>query len=432
MKSKFLKIFTIIIFFAFIVMSKYVYAADANNPKGYTCSATLTANKTSVKPGEDITYDLKVSNINAGNGLKMVNFYIGNYDSSKFDCKVRNYDEDKWSIINSEGYITITSNNTEAWKTNENLAKIIYTPKTGIVDNTYQEKITNIKATTDDDSVINLSDITLNIKVESNPNTGDNPDTNYSCSLTLTPDKTSVEPGKDITYELKVSNINAGDGLKKFEFSVGNYDSSKFDCKVSNYNENKWNITNSGGNVTITPKSSSNWKNDEVLAKITYTPKSGLTNNTYQNKITNIKATTADNSTIKLTDTTLNIIVASSQTSQGGNSGTNTSSGGNTTGTGTQSGENSSGTGTQSGENTSGTGTQSTGNTNGSVSNADTISKDKSNGTTSKSIKEEKSNSNDKVLPYSGDRETIFILSGIAILVSLSIFFFIKYKKVNL
>ena len=220
--------------------------------------------------------------------------------------------------------------------------------------------------------------------------------------------------------------------MKKFEFSVGNYDSSKFDCKVSNYNENKWNITNSGGNVTITPKSSSNWKNDEVLAKITYTPKSGLTNNTYQNKITNIKATTADNSTIKLTDTTLNIIVASSQTSQGGNSGTNTSSGGNTTGTGTQSGENSSGTGTQSGENTSGTGTQSTGNTNGSVSNADTISKDKSNGTTSKSIKEEKSNSNDKVLPYSGDRETIFILSGIAILVSLSIFFFIKYKKVNL
>lgn len=309
MKLNIIKTIMVAIIMVVFTMVTCVYAAD-NNPNGYTCNITLTPDKTSVKPGEDITYELTVSDINAGNGLKLVEFYVGNYDSNTFECKVRNYNEDKWSLINNEGYITITSTDSEAWKTNEKIAKIIYTPKSGVSNNTYQAGISNISVTTEDSSKISLEDLTLNIKVESEQII----DNNYSCNLTFTPDKTSVKPGESITYNLKVSNINAGNGLKMLEFYIGNYDTNKFECKVNNYNEDKWSIRNTEGYISISSNNSEAWKTDEILAKIIYTPKSGVSANTYQTKITNIKATTDDDTIITLNDTNLNIKVDSEQT----------------------------------------------------------------------------------------------------------------------
>lgn len=308
MKAYNYKIFIIVVLMVFSTLGVNVYAAD-NNPNRYTCNITATPDKNTVKPGEDITYDIKVSNINAGNGLKMIEYYVGNYDSNIFECKVRNYNEDKWTIINNEGYVTISSNDSGAWKTDETIAKIIYTPKSGTTDNTYQPKITNIKMTTDDDSIFTLNDLTLNIKVESEQTK----EKNYSCNVIFTPDKTSVKPGESITYDLKLSNINAGNGIKILEFYIGNYDTSKFECKVNNYNEDKWSIRNTEGYISISSNNSEAWKSDEILAKIIYTPKSGVTANTYQVPITKIKATTEDSSIITLKDTSLNIRVDDEQ-----------------------------------------------------------------------------------------------------------------------
>ncbi|MBR0427966.1 MAG: LPXTG cell wall anchor domain-containing protein [Clostridia bacterium] len=486
MKVKFFKVFFVAIVVITFITKPYVYAAN-----NYTCNITAISDKTSVKPGEDITYNLKVSNINAGNGLKMVEFYIGNYDSSKFDCKIRNYNEDKWSLVNREGYITITSNNSEAWKTDEILAKIVFTPRTGLTNGTYQTKITNIKSTAADDSLMTLNDLTLNIKVESSQSTsggtsGESPSggstgNSYSCNFSFIPDKTSVKPTEDITYNVKVSNVNAGNGLKMVEFYIGNYDSSRFDCKVRNYNEDKWSLVNREGYITISSNNSEAWKSDETIAKIIYTPKTGLENGTYQTKITNIKATTADNSKITLIDTTLNIKVESSQSTSGGTSGGSTSGGSSTGGStsgGTSTGGETSSGGTSGGSSTGGstsggssTGESSTGGstsggsildgteTEGKISNGDTSNSTISNGGTSEngttigdtsgttiideatkeskkvsSIKDitKKASNKSKSLPYSGDAETLLIFLGIVALISLSVWFFVRYKKLNI
>ena len=282
--------------------------SEQTKEKNYSCNVIFTPDKTSVKPGESITYDLKLSNINAGNGIKIFEFYVGNYDTSKFECKVNNYNEDKWSIRNTEGYISISSNNSEAWKSDEILAKIIYTPKSGVTANTYQVPITKIKATTEDSSIITLKDTSLNIRVDDEQVI----DKNYSCNISFTPDKTTVKPGENLSYDLKVLDINAGNGIKKVEFYLGNYDPNIFDCSVSNYDENKWNITASEGNIVITSKTSQPWTSDEILAKIIYTPKNGVTANTYQTQITNIGATTADNTKLTMKDVNLGIKVENS------------------------------------------------------------------------------------------------------------------------
>ena len=286
MKTFFLKTIILVIVFIAIITRGYVFAADDNNnPNGYTCNISFTPDKASVKPGEDITYEVKVSNINAGNGIKMVELYLGNYDSNLFECKIRNYNEDKWTLSNVSERVTISENAIGSWNTDETLMKIIYTPKTGVPDNTYQISVSNIVITAEDESLISMNDTNLNVKVETpnqtaNDPIGGTPSNNYSCKVDFAPDKTSVKPEESITYNLKVSDINAGNGIKNIEFNAGNYNANVFECIVRNYDESKWSITAQNGTISISSNNSQPWKSDEVLAQIVYTPKKGIAANT--------------------------------------------------------------------------------------------------------------------------------------------------------
>ena len=444
MKLNIFKIIIVAILFITYSMVTFVYAAD-NNLDGLNtvvvsdvCTVSYLADKTSVKPGEDITFEVKVSNIIASSGIKMVELYVGDYDTTKFECKIRNYNEDKWSLVNRDGYITISSNDSEVWKTDEVLVKLIYTPKDGITSNIYNVNISNIRITTGDDAV-HIKDAvnSLPIRVEVK--------NNYSCTFSFTSDKTSVKPGEEIKFDAKVSNINAGNGLKMVEFYLGNYDSTKFDCKISNYNEDKWSLVNKDGYITITSNNSEPWKTDEILAKIIYTPKSGLADNTYQTKIANIKATTDDDTIITMADTNLNIKVETPQNPSGGTTGGDTPSGGTTGGDtqGDTQGGTSQGGDTPSGSSTDGI-TQSDGTAGESISDGkssgndttgesktdtDTSTESKSS-TTTKST--EKESSNKTVLPYSGDSETLMIILGIVLFTATSALFYIRYKKFDI
>lgn len=240
----------------------------------------------------------------------------------------------------------------------------------------------------------------------------DNNQKGYTCNLTFTPDKTVVKPGESITYDMKVSNINAGNGIVIADFYVS-YDSELFDCKVRSYDEDKWLINGAiNGKYTMSTYGAQPTKEDQVIAKIILTPKTGVTNNTYPIKITNITFTTdeKDDGKITLTDATLNIIVTSPQSTSGETSGDSTS------GTGTS----------EAGE----TSKDTKGNTatDETAKESKTSSEEKSD--TTKTTK--KASGDSKSLPYSGDKETLLIISGIAILISSSIWFFVRYKKINI
>lgn len=438
MKSVIIKVCIVVMILIGFVEIRCVYAEDNNtNPNGYTCNVTLTPDKTSVKPGEDITYTLKVSNINAGNGIKSLTLFVeDNFESNVFDCKIRNYDEDKWTILNVGGSITIYKSESEdtigAWNTNETLAKIIYTPKTGVTGNTYQAKISRITAMADDNSIININDINLNIQVQSttvppSDPQPDEPSENYSCNLNFIKNKDSVKPGEEIAYDVKVSNINAGNGLKSIKFNINNYDSSIFECRVMNVDNNKWTVENNTGEngyFTISSKNLTAWKTDEIVARIIYVPKSGTVANTYQTKITNISAVADDGKTISFTDSNLNIIVENIQNS------------GNDTIVPSEDNNQNSGEDTikPSEENQSQDEKQidniepNTSDEKNNQSNEGEEGKSESNNNKSNNNK-----SNDvKSLPYSGDAKTLAISGGIILFIALSTLFFINYKDLNI
>ena len=274
---------------------------------------------------------------------------------------------------------------------------------------------------------------------------------NYTCNILLTPDTSSIKAGESITYELKVSDINAGDGIVMSEFYI-DYNSDIFDCKVRSYDEDKWSINAYlEGKTTMSTYGVQPTKEDQIIAKIILTAKTGIADNTYQVKITNISFTAADDSKFAIADKSMDVKVQSTQSTSGGTSSGTSSSGGSTSsGTTSSGGSTSSGTTSSGGSTSSGTtslsGSTSSGTTSssGSTSSGTTSSSGStSSGTTSSSgstssktkstsTKKKNTTKSNKGLPYAGDKETLIIMSGIIILAIISTIFYIRYKKINI
>ena len=113
-------------------------AESVENSNNYSCDLDINANKKSIKAGESIEYEIKVSNINASEGIKAFETYI-NYDSNLFNCTV---------------------------KSNEEIAKIVFTAKNDITANNYKVNFTKNKFTAGDDQVFEVADNSIEIKVD--------------------------------------------------------------------------------------------------------------------------------------------------------------------------------------------------------------------------------------------------------------------------
>ena len=179
MKLKIIKILKIIAIYMFFIGITKVFAVD-----NYTCNLSITENKTIIKQGETITYEIKATNINAGDGITKLEMYI-DYDSNVFDCKVEADDDGKWSKTGLlEGYLTMDKSNLEPSSEDQVIAKVAFTAKTGVSNNTYQVKFTNISFTTGDNSNFTVSDKNVQIQVESLKSEDDNSGENTSSGST--------------------------------------------------------------------------------------------------------------------------------------------------------------------------------------------------------------------------------------------------------
>ena len=132
---------------------------------------------------------------------------------------------------------------------------------------------------------------------------------NYSCDISINGNKERVKPGESIEYELKASNIRAEGGIKTFEAFL-DYDSNVLDCQVESDKDGKW--MRSGlleGYLTMDKANLEASAEDQIIAKITVTPKDTISDGEYHVKLTNIKFTSGDNQTFEAADNDIKIIV---------------------------------------------------------------------------------------------------------------------------
>ena len=115
---------------------------------------------------------------------------------------------------------------------------------------------------------------------------------NYSCNLSVTGDKTSIQAGESITYEIKATNISAEQGIGLFQATV-DYDSNLFDCKADSDDNGDWTKWQwiDGELIMSNPLGSAE---DQVIAKLTFTAKQGIQEGIYKVEISNIEFTSND------------------------------------------------------------------------------------------------------------------------------------------
>ena len=159
-------IFVTIIIIA-IGMVGTVYA-DGN----YSCELEVTQNKTTIAPGESVTFEFKAKNIQAGNGIAMFMTKIDDDTTNcfdYFDYSVTGDENNTWYVqANYEGVITMSRNGGEASSEDTVIARITLTAKSGIEAKSYPIVFALNEFTTDDYSTITIPDVTKSIEVTAN------------------------------------------------------------------------------------------------------------------------------------------------------------------------------------------------------------------------------------------------------------------------
>ncbi|MBR3250009.1 MAG: hypothetical protein IKF83_04905 [Clostridia bacterium] len=211
MKKKFYRILTIIIIFVSIY---------STNVFGYTCDIEIIPDVEEVQPGETIEYELKATNIDAGNGIVMFQANV-KYDSAIFEYSIEN--SENWSKIADgiigENMIFMARNGYEPGKTDEDVAILKFKAKQN-ASSTGNKKVqlNNIIITADDDQTIEIPDKTIDVKIiaknetdkddEENENKNNyNDDYNYDTDIEED-NKTEIDSNESEEDDMKVTVID--------------------------------------------------------------------------------------------------------------------------------------------------------------------------------------------------------------------------------
>lgn len=96
----------------------------------------------------------------------------------------------------------------------------------------------------------------------------------YTCTLTLTPDKEELQVGESVTLTMNVSNIEAGSGIAIYN-GVIDVNTDVFDVQVQSDNNNVWGVTLIEDSLTITKSDYETTSEDQDIGKIILTVKEG-------------------------------------------------------------------------------------------------------------------------------------------------------------
>lgn len=155
-KNIFILFFTIMI----IIGINCVYAADTN----YSCDINIEGSKNTLKQGETETYEIKVSNINAEDGIILFNAEIV-YDKDAFEYKFESGDE--WNLNGIvENIVTVSRKDLLPNSQNQVVGKIILKAKSDAKDGNYSIGLKKIKFTMEGDKSFQVEDKSKKIEIK--------------------------------------------------------------------------------------------------------------------------------------------------------------------------------------------------------------------------------------------------------------------------
>lgn len=169
-KYRVIKILILVLFFVILLVN--CSKATDNG----TCEVSLVQNKTTMKVGESVIYEIKIGNIDAGDGITSVGTVI-EYDDSIFDLTIENDNSIKWSLNKQAEYLFISTNDSLPTKQNQTIAKLKFTAKQNASLGKQDIKLSKIDITYDDNEdtkLFHLEDVSSSVTIVKNDNDGNN------------------------------------------------------------------------------------------------------------------------------------------------------------------------------------------------------------------------------------------------------------------
>lgn len=162
-----------IIFILFAVLISLVSIKSFAAEEEYTCTLTIDSDKTKIAAGESVTFSIKVSDINAGDGIAIFNTTL-EYDANVFDIKLKPDDAEVWTNAKVENSLTFTKADYEATTQDQEIGKVELTAKQDV--ELGKQTITFKKNEFSDKTVFSVADITKTIEIVKESTGGNNPD----------------------------------------------------------------------------------------------------------------------------------------------------------------------------------------------------------------------------------------------------------------
>lgn len=152
----------------------------------------------------------------------------------------------------------------------------------------------------------------------------------YTCTLTLTPDKKELQAGESVILTLNVSNIEAGSGIAIYN-GVIDVNTDIFDVEVKSDDNNVWGVTLIEDSLTITKSDYETTSEDQTIGKIILTVKDDAQLGKQTITLKNNEFS-ADKESFTIKDVSTDITIVDANGNQNNtNTGGSPSSGGNNT-----------------------------------------------------------------------------------------------------
>ncbi len=134
-------------------------------------------------------------------------------------------------------------------------------------------------------------------------------ESDYTCELKMIPNKETIKPGEQIELEVYVSNIQAGNGIVIYN-AILEYDEDIFEKNFSVKTEDEWNCTKIENSITFTTSNLEGTIADQTIASIVLTAKQETKVGEYTVTLSKNEFSADDNTQFTIDDVPFTIKVA--------------------------------------------------------------------------------------------------------------------------
>lgn len=145
---------------------KAIESIEKRHSGVYSCTFSIDGPKNSLSAGETAVFEFKASNINAEDGITMLEGLL-DYDYKIFDCNIEDIENGKWYKLSMlEDYLTMVRSDYMPSSEDQVIGRLVVKLRDQVKPGNYQITFKNAIFTMDDNKDFSVEDVNIPITVK--------------------------------------------------------------------------------------------------------------------------------------------------------------------------------------------------------------------------------------------------------------------------